>query len=319
MLKEEIKIKKVWDVLSLNLKTEKLSRNKIKLNITKSQKFNKKINRKIIPLFIDDENKVYERDEIIHKFDVFENERKKKYTDQKMNNLFNSLFYNKPCLHKREKEKYEKNNYDVNHNFFKSPSAKKYFLTYRNNDNNNNIDFPQINSSGSDNNYYKYNKNLKEKNNFSKEENFEDSIETNEKIIKNLDEKYSFFNKNKKNDQRQIKIYKIFKNPKIKKIEYCHNIDKVKRCHFMDLTPENILSRNNTHDKLFNNNNKIMYNTMGKLNFQNNNNSNLKKINKIFMNSTTGLSFLKRKNIKKNKSPEIEYYVKKIINCFNKK
>ena len=87
----------------------------------------------------------------------------------------------------------------------------------------------------------------------------------------------------------------------------------------MDLTPENILSRNNTHDKLFNNNNKIMYNIMGKLNFQNNNNSNLKKINKIFMNSTTGLSFLKRKNIKKNKSPEIEYYVKKIINCFNKK
>ena len=78
MLKEEIKIKKVWDVLSQNLKTEKLSRNKIKLKLTKTQKFNKKINRKIIPLFIDDEIKVYERDEIIHKFDVFENERKKK-------------------------------------------------------------------------------------------------------------------------------------------------------------------------------------------------------------------------------------------------
>ena len=37
MLKEEIKIKKVWDVLSQNLKTEKLSRNKIKLKITKSK------------------------------------------------------------------------------------------------------------------------------------------------------------------------------------------------------------------------------------------------------------------------------------------
>ena len=60
MLKEEIKIKKVWDVLSQNLKTEKLSRNKIKFKITKTQKFNKKINRKIIPLFIDDEIKVYE-------------------------------------------------------------------------------------------------------------------------------------------------------------------------------------------------------------------------------------------------------------------
>ena len=76
MLKDEIKIKKVWDVLSLDLKTEKLSRNKIKLKITKSQKLNKKINRKIIPLFIDDEIKVYERDEIIHKFDVFRKYKK---------------------------------------------------------------------------------------------------------------------------------------------------------------------------------------------------------------------------------------------------
>ena len=76
MLKDEIKIKKVWDVLSQNLKTEKLSRNKIKLKLTKTQKFNKKINRKIIPLFIDDENKVYERDEIIHKFDVFRKHKK---------------------------------------------------------------------------------------------------------------------------------------------------------------------------------------------------------------------------------------------------
>ncbi len=280
-LETELNKKKVWDVISQNLtsKEKKFSRNKI--NQLKSTKSNPLIHRKIIPLFIEDENKVQEREEIIHKYDIFDNERKKKYTYEKMNHLFNNLYH--------EKNKKEKNHY------LKSPSAKKYYLiSYRNLENKK---YPQIYFSKSEKNYFN--------NNNSKDyydDNF-DSIENEEKIKKNLEDKYIFFNKDENIDKRKIQIEKIFQNKK-KKIEYFHNINKIKRFHFKNFITE----KNNNNDK-----NNLIYNTMNKFNTSSFRNIHIKR-----KHSNSKLSFynINKKN-KNNLSPEINFYVKKILNCFN--
>ena len=50
--------------------------------------------RKIIPLFIDDDNVVIEREKIINMHNVFMKETNNEYTNSHMNNVFNMLNQN---------------------------------------------------------------------------------------------------------------------------------------------------------------------------------------------------------------------------------
>ena len=347
---QEFNNNKIWNIISRNINQNQLSskndtRVKTIKTINKKNKSHPTIHRKIIPIFIDEEIKVYQRDEIMHKFDIFENERKKKYTSKKMNNLFNHLFYNKN--NKKGKEKQENNKINILH----SPTTQNNLFLYHNYENKNKNNLKHMNLSGSNNNYFQYNKKLFNKtSNISKEEtedNF-DSIESSEKVIKGLEDKYYFFNKNQNIDKRRIQINRIFKNPKYMKIKYFHEIDKIKRAHFMDLTPESIFSNNKLNNlklksissnknyinkknnNFFNSNIKLnyaksnnniknenMYKTMNKLNINQSSNKNL-NYGKL-MNSTTGFNFIKNNNdiFKTQKYPEFNIYVKKIINEIN--
>ena len=283
---QEFNNNKVWDIISRNFNQNQLStkhdiRIKTEKTINKKNKSHPTIHRKIIPLFIDEEIKVYQRDEIIHKFDIFENERKKKYTSKKMNNLFDHLFYNK----NNKKKKLNK------FHLFNSPTINKNLITNNNFENKNQNDLLHINLSGSNKNYFQYQKKLFNKtSNISKEEtddNF-DTIDSGEKVIKGLEDKYFFFNKNKI-DKRKIQINRIFKNPKYMKIKYFHEIDRIKRAHFMDLTPESIFS---------NYKNYKINNLKGKSFSSNNTNINKKKTN--FFNSTIKLNYTTSNNNIKN-------------------
>jgi len=344
---QEFNNNKVWDIISRNFNQNQLStkhdiRIKTVKTINKKNKSHPTIHRKIIPLFIDEEIKVYQRDEIIHKFDIFENERKKKYTSKKMNNLFDHLFYNK----NNKKKKLNK------FHLFNSPTITKNLITNNNFENKNQNDLLHINLSGSNKNYFQYQKKLFNKtSNISKEEtddNF-DTIDSGEKVIKGLEDKYFFFNKNKI-DKRKIQINRIFKNPKYMKIKYFHEIDRIKRAHFMDLTPESIFSNyknykiNNLKGKSFSSNNtninkkntnffnstiKLNYTTsnnniknndmnktMNKLNFNSSLNRNLNNVK--LMNSTTGFNFIKNNNdVFKKNNPDLNLYIKNIINGIN--
>ena len=344
---QEFNNNKVWDIISRNFNQNQLStkhdiRIKTEKTINKKNKSHPTIHRKIIPLFIDEEIKVYQRDEIIHKFDIFENERKKKYTSKKMNNLFDHLFYNK----NNKKKKLNK------FHLFNSPTINKNLITNNNFENKNQNDLLHINLSGSNKNYFQYQKKLFNKtSNISKEEtddNF-DTIDSGEKVIKGLEDKYFFFNKNKI-DKRKIQINRIFKNPKYMKIKYFHEIDRIKRAHFMDLTPESIFSNyknykiNNLKVKSFSSNNtninkkntnffnstiKLNYTTsnnniknndmnktMNKLNFNSSLNRNLNNVK--LMNSTTGFNFIKNNNdVFKKNNPDLNLYIKNIINGIN--
>ena len=344
---QEFNNNKVWDIISRNFNQNQLStkhdiRIKTEKTINKKNKSHPTIHRKIIPLFIDEEIKVYQRDEIIHKFDIFENERKKKYTSKKMNNLFVHLFYNK----NNKKKKLNK------FHLFNSPTINNNLITNNNFENKNQNDLLHINLSGSNKNYFQYQKKLFNKtSNISKEEtddNF-DTIDSGEKVIKGLEDKYFFFNKNKI-DKRKIQINRIFKNPKYMKIKYFHEIDRIKRAHFMDLTPESIFSNyknykiNNLKGKSFSSNNtninkkntnffnstiKLNYTTsnnniknndmnktMNKLNFNSSLNRNLNNVK--LMNSTTGFNFIKNNNdVFKKNNPDLNLYIKNIINGIN--
>ena len=344
---QEFNNNKIWNIISRNINQNQLSskndtRVKTIKTINKKNKSHPTIHRKIIPIFIDEEIKVYQRDEIIHKFDIFENERKKKYTSKKMNNLFDHLFYNK----NNKKKKLNK------FHLFNSPTINKNLITNNNFENKNQNDLLHINLSGSNKNYFQYQKKLFNKtSNISKEEtddNF-DTIDSGEKVIKRLEDKYFFFNKNKI-DKRKIQINRIFKNPKYMKIKYFHEIDRIKRAHFMDLTPESIFSNyknykiNNLKGKSFSSNNtninkkntnffnstiKLNYTTsnnniknndmnktMNKLNFNSSLNRNLNNVK--LMNSTTGFNFIKNNNdVFKKNNPDLNLYIKNIINGIN--
>ena len=95
---EELYIEKkklVWKIISKNenahysktmsnfpkLRSKQKSKPKTVYNMKK--RGYKIINRKVIPIFIDDDNDIYERENIMHKFKVFEEERKKKIQQSK--------------------------------------------------------------------------------------------------------------------------------------------------------------------------------------------------------------------------------------------
>ena len=303
--KTKRKKEKIWEILS-KYESEKniSSRNENKRKLEMRNKSNPSIHRKIIPIFIDEEVKIYQREDIMHKFNVFQNERKKKYSKKEIDNIFENLFHNKNRNYSFKKKEKEKKIISL-----KSPSLKKYLITYQDFENKNKNEFPNINLVN--NNLFQFNSKLTKKiNDLNEEENIYDSLETEERIIKGLEDTYSFYNKKNSIDKRKIHINKIFKNPKITEIEYFHKVDKVKRAHFMDLNPDNIFF-SNYH------NNNTLNNSINKYNgnsFNNNYNNDYKS---LFKRNNTKLNFFNNnKNILKNKLNYTENNNNNKINVF---
>ena len=198
---EELYIEKkklVWKIISENenahysktmsnfpkLQTKKQSKPKTVYN--KKKRGYKIINRKVIPIFIDDDNNIYERENIMHKFKVFEEERKKKFNSQKMENLFNKLFTTKNRKFKFREREPQKENLDS----LKSPNttSKKFYSSYQNNYETS--EFPYISQTENNNINTiesKQSQNIEEyENDFGNENEDLDSFEIDGKVIKNL-------------------------------------------------------------------------------------------------------------------------------------
>lgn len=89
---------KLWDAFKKNSKhlksQSKSTVEKEKVNLSFQPK-TKRVVRKIIPLFVDDDNKVIERENIVNMYNKFCKENNSEYTEKYMDNLFNSLFQTK--------------------------------------------------------------------------------------------------------------------------------------------------------------------------------------------------------------------------------
>ena len=309
------KKQKVWDIIRKNenhhyLKTmsnfpklkEKSVKKKPKTVQQKNRnpiKIPKTIHRKVIPLFVDKDEAIYERDTIMHKFHVFEDERNKRFNTEKMKNLFNKLFSTK-TRRLRIRENY------TNENLFslKSPevTSKKFYLSYQNSNNIETSEFPNITQENND--PLDSIKKFEKKNTYEDNNDDLDSCETDERIIKQLEDDYPFFNKEIDEIGKQRKqVQKLFRNNK-DKIDYFHHVDKIKRAHFMDLSPENIINSNLTQTKFPTFNNTISKFSRSKDNFG----------KKYYLNTTTGFNFLKNNLLNKtNPSHDLNIYAKKII------
>lgn len=121
--KTKRKKEKIWEILSKNESEKNISsRNESRRKLEMRNKSNPSIHRKIIPIFIDEEVKIYQREDIMHKFNVFQNERKKKYSKKEIDNIFENLFHNKNRNFSLKKKRKSKKN-----NFFKITFFKKIF------------------------------------------------------------------------------------------------------------------------------------------------------------------------------------------------
>lgn len=105
--KEGKDIGKVWDIIRNNEKNYRNKKNNVVYHT-------KTVGRKIIPLFVDDDNIVIEREKIINMHNVFMKETNNEYTNSHMNNVFNMLFENK--------KNYSVRRYNLNNS---SPKALK--------------------------------------------------------------------------------------------------------------------------------------------------------------------------------------------------
>ena len=76
---------KVWEVLSKNEKPFETPNHKYHSHTCT-------VTRKIVPVFVDDDIKIIEREKIINMHNVFMKETNNEYTEKHMNNLFNMLF-----------------------------------------------------------------------------------------------------------------------------------------------------------------------------------------------------------------------------------
>ena len=200
------KKQKVWDIIKKNenhhyLKTishfPKLNKTqnipKLKPKTVQQKKRNpikvpKTIHRKIIPMFVDKDEAIYQRENIMHKFHVFEDERKNKFNTEKMQNLFNKLFTSKTRrLRGREKDFTNENLFSL-----KSPeiTSKKFYMSYQNSNNLETSEFPNITQENTNNNNV-----LDSARKFEKKNTYDynddddlDSFENDEKIIKQLED-----------------------------------------------------------------------------------------------------------------------------------
>ena len=195
---------KVWEVLSKNEKPFETPNHKYHSHTCT-------VTRKIVPIFVDDDIKIIEREKIINMHNVFMKETNNEYTEKHMNNLFNMLFENKKH-YKAKRNNFTKTSHEFLP-FLKSKSPKTTTNKQIHTDNNN-VD-------------------TKEFEPYDIEENIKNDIYNRNKIVIKLRKQFPFFKSKKVKENSKATVEPIIKlNKQVCSFtlnNYQRNIENLKR------------------------------------------------------------------------------------------
>lgn len=197
---------KVWEVLSKNEKPFETPNHKYHSHTCT-------VTRKIVPIFVDDDIKIIEREKIINMHNVFMKETNNEYTEKHMNNLFNMLFENKKH-YKAKRNNFTKTSHEFLP-FLKSKSPKTTTNKQIHTDNNN-VDTKE---------YEPYDSEI--------EENIKNDIYNRNKIVIKLRKQFPFFKSKKVKENSKATVEPIIKlNKQVCSFtlnNYQRNIENLKR------------------------------------------------------------------------------------------
>ena len=197
---------KVWEVLSKNEKPFETPNHKYHSHTCT-------VTRKIVPIFVDDDIKIIEREKIINMHNVFMKETNNEYTEKHMNNLFNMLFENKKH-YKAKRNNFTKTSHEFLP-FLKSKSPKTTTNKQIHTDNNN-VDTKE---------YEPYDSEI--------EENIKNDIYNRNKIVIKLRKQFPFFRSKKVKENSKATVEPIIKlNKQVCSFtlnNYQRNIENLKR------------------------------------------------------------------------------------------
>lgn len=197
---------KVWEVLSKNEKPFETPNHKYHSHTCT-------VTRKIVPVFVDDDIKIIEREKIINMHNVFMKETNNEYTEKHMNNLFNMLFENKKH-YKAKRNNFTKTSHEFLP-FLKSKSPKTTTNKQIHTDNNN-VDTKE---------YEPYDSEI--------EENIKNDIYNRNKIVIKLRKQFPFFKSKKVKENSKATVEPIIKlNKQVCSFtlnNYQRNIENLKR------------------------------------------------------------------------------------------
>lgn len=197
---------KVWEVLSKNEKPFETPNHKYHSHTCT-------VTRKIVPVFVDDDIKIIEREKIINMHNVFMKETNNEYTEKHMNNLFNMLFENKKH-YKAKRNNFTKTSHEFLP-FLKSKSPKTTTNKQIHTDNNN-VDTKEFEPYDSE-----------------IEENIKNDIYNRNKIVIKLRKQFPFFKSKKVKENSKATVEPIIKlNKQVCSFtlnNYQRNIENLKR------------------------------------------------------------------------------------------
>ena len=197
---------KVWEVLSKNEKPFETPNHKYHSHTCT-------VTRKIVPVFVDDDIKIIEREKIINMHNVFMKETNNEYTEKHMNNLFNMLFENKKN-YKAKRNNFTKTSHEFLP-FLKSKSPKTTTNKQIHTDNNN-VDTKEFEPYDSE-----------------IEENIKNDIYNRNKIVIKLRKQFPFFKSKKVKENSKATVEPIIKlNKQVCSFtlnNYQRNIENLKR------------------------------------------------------------------------------------------
>ena len=197
---------KVWEVLSKNEKPLETPNHKYHSHTCT-------VTRKVIPIFVDDDIKIIEREKIINMHNVFMKETNNEYTEKHMNNLFNMLFENKKH-YKAKRNNFTKTSHEFLP-FLKSKSPKTTTNKQIHTDNNN-VDTKEFEPYDSE-----------------IEENIKNDIYNRNKIVIKLRKQFPFFKSKKVKENSKATVEPIIKlNKQVCSFtlnNYQRNIENLKR------------------------------------------------------------------------------------------
>ena len=197
---------KVWEVLSKNEKPFETPNHKYHSHTCT-------VTRKIVPIFVDDDIKIIEREKIINMHNVFMKETNNEYTEKHMNNLFNMLFENKKH-YKAKRNNFTKTSHEFLP-FLKSKSPKTTTNKQIHTDNNN-VDTKEFEPYDSE-----------------IEENIKNDIYNRNKIVIKLRKQFPFFRSKKVKENSKATVEPIIKlNKQVCSFtlnNYQRNIENLKR------------------------------------------------------------------------------------------
>ena len=197
---------KVWEVLSKNEKPLETPNHKYHSHTCT-------VTRKIVPIFVDDDIKIIEREKIINMHNVFMKETNNEYTEKHMNNLFNMLFENKKH-YKAKRNNFTKTSHEFLP-FLKSKSPKTTTNKQIHTDNNN-VDTKEFEPYDSE-----------------IEENIKNDIYNRNKIVIKLRKQFPFFKSKKVKENSKATVEPIIKlNKQVCSFtlnNYQRNIENLKR------------------------------------------------------------------------------------------